>query len=58
MTPPATGLNVLEHLNQNRVWWQMPVVSALGRLRQEDHEFQASLGYIARPHVKKKKKSN
>jgi hypothetical protein len=24
----------------------MPVIPALRRLRQEDHEFQASLGYI------------
>jgi hypothetical protein len=27
----------------------MPVVPALGRLRQEDQEFQASPGYTARP---------
>jgi hypothetical protein len=27
---------------------------ALGRLRQEDHEFEASLGYTARPGLKKK----
>jgi hypothetical protein len=25
----------------------MPVISALRRLRQEDHKFEASLGYIA-----------
>jgi hypothetical protein len=24
----------------------MPVISAFGRLRQEDHEFKACLGYI------------
>jgi hypothetical protein len=27
----------------------MPVISVLGRLRQEDWEFQASLGYIVSP---------
>jgi hypothetical protein len=27
------------------VWWFTPVILALGRLRQETHEFEASLGY-------------
>jgi hypothetical protein len=30
----------------------MPVIPALGRLRQEDREFEYSLGYIARSHLK------
>jgi hypothetical protein len=34
----------------------MPVIPALCRPRQEDHEYQASLIYIARPCVKKPKR--
>jgi hypothetical protein len=29
-----------------QAWWCMPVVSAHRRLREEDLEFEASLGYI------------
>jgi hypothetical protein len=32
------------------------ITPALGRLRQEDYEFQVSLGYTGRPCLKKKKK--
>jgi hypothetical protein len=32
----------------------MPKIAALGRLRQENQDFQTSLGYIARPCLKKK----
>jgi hypothetical protein len=32
----------------------MPVISALRRLRQEDHEFETSLDYIVRPNLKRK----
>jgi hypothetical protein len=28
------------------VWWYTPVIPALRRLMQEEHEFEASLGYI------------
>jgi hypothetical protein len=34
----------------------MPVIPALGRLNEEDHELETSLGYIARPCLKKQKK--
>jgi hypothetical protein len=39
-------------LNQKRnvrvVWWHTPIIPALGRLRQEDQGFKASLNYTAR----------
>jgi hypothetical protein len=42
-------------LKGNQAWWCTPVIPALRRLRQEDHEFKASLGYIT---TKKKKPKN
>jgi hypothetical protein len=29
------------------MWCIMPIISALGKLKQEDQEFNTSLGYIA-----------
>jgi hypothetical protein len=31
-----------------------PIIPALGRLRQKDHEFDGSLAYIVRPCLKNK----
>lgn len=36
----------------------MPIISALGRLRQEDDGFVCSLGYITRPRLKTQTKCN
>lgn len=45
--PSDVGVQVL--LKRSPIWWLMSVMSALGKLREEDRcEFEASLGYIAR----------
>jgi predicted glycosyl hydrolase (DUF1957 family) len=35
-------------------WWYIPVIPALGRLRQEDHQFEVNLGFTVRPCLKNK----
>jgi hypothetical protein len=41
--------NMLQDLILQLVWWHTPIISALGRLKQEDCEFEGSLGYMAKP---------
>jgi hypothetical protein len=36
------------------MWWSIPAIPELRRLRQEDQEFKVSLTYIARPYLKTK----
>jgi hypothetical protein len=35
----------LSKTEESQVWWHIPVIPALGKLRQKDQEFEASLGY-------------
>jgi hypothetical protein len=38
------------------MWYCVPVIPALGRLKQKNHEFETSLGYIASYCLKPKRK--
>ena len=42
---------VLEFPFRIQVWWHTAVIPALGRLTQEDLEFETWLGYIVRPYL-------
>jgi hypothetical protein len=39
------------------VWWHTSLIPAIGKLRQEGHNFKANLGYIMRTCLKRKKKN-
>jgi hypothetical protein len=43
----------IKYKNSCWVWWYTPVIPALGRIRQENHEFEGSLVYTVRPCLKK-----
>jgi hypothetical protein len=45
----------VENIELCQAWWCIPITPTHGRLRQEDHEFDASLGYILKPCQKKEK---
>lgn len=46
--PPASAF--LEVLYGDWEWWSLLIISAGGRLRQEDcHKYEASLGYGVKP---------
>jgi hypothetical protein len=40
---------ILKIIHSSLVWWCSSAVLALGRQRQEDHEFEVSLGCTVRP---------
>jgi hypothetical protein len=42
----------------NREQWYMSIIPALRRLRQEDHQFEDSLGYLVSSRPVSKKKQN
>lgn len=53
-------MSPLKILSVSWVWWHMPIIPVLKRLRQKDHKLETSLGYIVRscylsPNPRKKK---
>ena len=42
-------LRRIEKFKGSRAWWRTLVIPVLGRLRQEDCRFVASLSYLVRP---------
>lgn len=53
MDKEKTGITSMKKIPGSKTelceaWWLMFVTSAFGRLRQENHDFQASLGYTQR----------
>jgi hypothetical protein len=46
--------DLMKQSRNKRAWWRPPVIQALGRLRQDEQEFDSSLGCIMRPCLKKK----
>jgi hypothetical protein len=42
----------------SQAWWHIPVIPALGRLRQKHQKFEASVGYISKSLSQKNPKTN
>jgi hypothetical protein len=53
---PHGGEDSVRKRSVRQVYWCMSIIPALRRLRQEAHEFEASLNYIERPPSQKTKK--
>jgi hypothetical protein len=49
--PPKSKKNKIKPSTFRRAWWLIPIILALQRLRQEDQEFKASLGYTVPPQL-------
>jgi hypothetical protein len=47
MATSYSELSVFVPLHSKGAWWGIPVIPTLGKLRQEDLEFEASLSDIA-----------
>jgi hypothetical protein len=53
-----SGMYLLLELIWCQAWWYTPVIPALRSWRQEDHKFQAIMGYITRPCLKQTEEKN
>jgi hypothetical protein len=42
--------------SRSQAWCCIPVIPALGQLRQEDHEFEVTLSYIVRTYIKERER--
>jgi hypothetical protein len=49
---------IVEIPEKGQVLWYMPIIPTLGSLRQENQEYEASLGYIVRLCLKNKPTTN